>query len=136
MPKKKITTALLVAMLAVAGAEALATGTAALPPYIGVIKNNTSSDFSLPSQNSLGTLIVPAKGWIEFVVWDPGFEVIPYYNGKPFGCQKVTVTPKGIPYMCKNYDFLVEISGPGPSPAEKPTYNRKYKKRVRKQRLG
>lgn len=137
MPKKKITAALLVAMmvalLVVTGANAVSTGTATLPPYTGVIKNNTSCDFSLMSQNSLATLIVPARGWIEYVVWDPKFEVIPYYNGQPFGCQNVTVTPKGFPYKCKQYDFMVEINGPGPCPAEQ-RYKGKYKRRVRKRR--
>jgi hypothetical protein len=136
MPKKKISVILLasmVALLVVTGANAVATRTATLPPYTGIIKNNTSCDFSLPSQNSLGTLIVPARGWIEFVVWDPKFEVIPYYNGKPFGCQKVMVTPKAFPYMCKEYDFMVEINGPGPCPTDQ-LYKGKYKKRVRKKR--
>jgi hypothetical protein len=136
MPKKKISVILLaglVALLVVTGANAVSTGTAPLPPYTGIVKNNTSCDFSLMSQNSLGTLIVPARGWIEFVVWDPKFEVIPYYNGKPFGCQNVMVTPKGFPYMCKDYDFMVEINGPGPCPAEQ-LYKGKYKKRVRRKR--
>ena len=137
MPKKKITAALLAGMIAllvvVTGANAVSTGIATLPPYTGIIKNNTSCDFSLMSQNSLATLIVPARGWIEYVVWDPKFEVIPYYNGQPFGCQNVKVTPKGFPYMCKQYDFMVEINGPGPCPAEQ-IYKGKYKKRVRKRR--
>jgi hypothetical protein len=135
MPKKRITAALLAGMIAllvvVTGANAVSTGTSTLPPYTGIIKNNTSCDFSLMSQNSLGTLIVPARGWIEYVVWDPKFEVIPYYDGKPFGCQNVLVTPKGFPYMCRQYDFMVEINGPGPCPAEQ-VYKGKYKKRVRK----
>ena len=136
MPKKKISVILLasmVALLVVTGANAVSTGTATLPPYTGIIKNNTSCDFSLMSQNSLATLIVPARGWIEFVVWDPKFDVTPYYNGKPFGCQKVTVTPKAFPYMCKDYDFMVEINGPGPCPADQ-LYRGKYKKRVRRKR--
>jgi hypothetical protein len=137
MPKKNITVTLLagmVTLMLVTWANAVTTGPTPLAPYSGIIKNNTSCDFSLPSQNSLGTLIVPAKGWIEFVVWDPKFDVIPYYNGKPFGCQKVTVTPKGFPYMCKEYDFMVEINGPGPCPAEQQYHKGKYKRRVRKRR--
>ncbi len=110
-----------------------ANAVATLPPYTGVIKNNTNCDFSLYSQNSMGTLIVPARDWIEFVVWDPKFEVIPYYKGNPFGCQWVTVTPKAFSYMCKVYDFMVEINGAGPCPEEQPCYP-KYKKRVRKKR--
>ncbi len=137
MPKKKITLALLasvVALLLVTWANAEAPGLEPLPPYIGIIKNNSPYDVSVPSENSLATLIVPARGWIEFVVWDPNFDLIPYIDGKPFGCQKVTVTPDAFPYMCKNYDFLVEINPPVPSPNDR--YYRKYKKRYRKPRTG
>jgi hypothetical protein len=136
MPKKKISVMLLASMvtlLLVAGAQAVAMAPSTLPPYTGVIKNNTPCDYSVPSQNSLGTLIVPARGWIEFTVWDPKFEVIPYYMGQPFGCQNVTVTPKAFPFMCKQYDFMVEINGPGPCPTDR-RYKDKYKKRVRKKR--
>jgi hypothetical protein len=136
MAKKKIIVILLAGMAALwlaTGANAVVMGPTTLPPFTGIIKNNTNCDFSLMSQNSLATLIVPAKGWIEYVVWDPKFDVTPYYSGKPFGCQKVTVTPKGFPYMCKEYDFMVEINGPGPCPTEQPYYQ-KFKKRVRKKR--
>jgi hypothetical protein len=137
MPKKTVTVMVLAGVMALflaswAGAATPTTST--LPPYTGIIKNNTSCEFSIPSQNSMGTLIVPAKGWIEFTVWDPKFDVIPYYSGKPYGCQKVTVTPKAFNYMCKNYDFMVDISGPGPCEVSQPTYYKKYKKRVRKKR--
>ena len=37
--------------------------------------------------------------------------------------------------MCKNYDFMVDINGPGPCPAEEQPYYQKYKKRVRKKRI-
>jgi hypothetical protein len=136
MAKKKIIVILLAGMAALwlsTRANALVMGPSTLPPYTGVIKNNTSCAFSLPSQNSMGTLIVPARGWIEYVVWDPKFEVIPYFNGNPYGCQWVTVTPKAFAYMCKNYDFMVEINGCAPCPAEQP-YQQKYKQRVRKKR--
>ncbi len=111
-------------------AGAAAAEASALPPYVGIIKNNSAYDVSVPSENSLATLIIPGKSWIEFVVWDPKFDLIPYINGKPFGCQKVSVTPKAFPYMCKDYDFIVEIN----PPAGQGEYPRKYKKRVRKKR--
>jgi hypothetical protein len=137
MPKKKIIGALLasvVVLLLVTGAKAEVSGLEPLPPYVGIIKNNCRHDISVPSENSLATLIVPARGWIEFVVWDPKFDLIPYLEGKPFGCQKVTVTPDAFPFMCKNYDFIVELCPPGPSPDK--WYYKKYKKRYRKQRYG
>jgi hypothetical protein len=134
MPKKIMSLALsasVIALLLVTVANAAAPGPETLPPYIGIIKTNSTSDISVPSENSLATLIIPARSWIEFVVWDPKFDLIPYIAGKPFGCQKVTVTPKAFAYMCKNYDFLVEINPPAPEPGQE-RYYKKYKKRVRK----
>ena len=138
MPKKKIILAVLagmVTLLIVTGANAAAPGPDSLPPYTGVIKNNSSHDISVPSENSLGTLIVPARGWIEFVVWDPRFHLIPYLDGQPYGCQNVRVQPHAFPFMCKDYDFLVEINMREPVPSKK-DYYRKLKKRYRKQRTG
>lgn len=137
MPKKKIISVLLasaVALLVVTWAHAEAPEMEPLPPYVGIIKNNSNYDVSVPSENSLGTLIVPARGWIEFVVWDPKFDLIPYLDGKPFGCHKVVVTPDAFPYQCKNYDFLVEINQPEPIPTK--WYYKKYKPRYRKSGTG
>ena len=137
MHKKWIILALLasvVALLVVTWADAELPGVEPLPPYVGIIKNNTKNAVSVPSENSLATLIVPARGWIEFVVWDPKFDFIAYLEGKPYRCQKVVVTPDAFPYMCKNYDFVVEINPPA-APPEK-YYYKKYKKRYRKQRTG
>ena len=135
MPKKTISLALLAgvsALVLLTCAHAAAPGPETLPPYVGIIKNNSAVDIAVPSENSLATLTVPARSWIEFVVWDPKFDLIPYIAGKPFGCQKVTVTPKAFPYMCKNYDFMVEINPPATAPGQE--RYKKYKKRVRKKR--
>lgn len=137
MPKKKIFSVLLASVIVlsvVAWANAEVPGQEPLPPYIGIIKNNSGHDLSVPSENSQATLIVPARSWIEFVVWDPKFDLIPYLKGKPFACQKVLVTPDAFPYMCKNYDFLVEINPPTPPPTK--WYYKKYKKRYRRPRAG
>jgi hypothetical protein len=137
MPKKTVSLALLagiIALVLATAAMAAAPGPGTLPPYVGIIKNNSGADIAVPSENSLATLTVPARSWIEFVVWDPKFDLIPYLNGKPFGCQKVTVTPRAFAYMCKDYDFLVEINPPAPEPGQE--RYKKYKKRVRKKRMG
>jgi len=120
--------AVLLVMAAMSGA---ATGPEPLAPFTGVIKNNTKYELSIPSDNSLGTIIVPPKGWVEFVVWDNQFDLIPYREGQPFryGCQKVTVKPQAYPFMCKNYDFVAEINAPEPRTGK--TYK---KKRYRKKR--
>ena len=80
MPRKKITIVVLaglIALLLVTGANAVSMGPGTLPPYTGVIRNNTVCEYTIKSQNSMGTLIIPARDWIEYVVWDPKFEVIP-----------------------------------------------------------
>lgn len=101
-------------------------GSEAELPYVGVIINKTKYDVSVPSLNSGATLIVPAEGWIEYVVWSTEFEVIGYFCGSPLCCQKVKVNPKSYQFMCKAYDFSAEIC-----PAEKPA---KKSKPVRKKR--
>ena len=136
MSERKISLVLLasvIALVAAAGTEAAAPEPEALPPYLGVIKNNSSHEISVPSLNSLGTLIIPPKSWIEFVAWDPKFELISYWEGKPYGCHKVAVSPQAFPYQCKNYDFLVEIN-PQAAELKKEMYKKKYKKRVRKKK--
>jgi len=136
MPKKQVISVLLAcvaALLLVAWAQAQAPDLEPLPPYVGIIKNNSTHDISVPSENSLATLIVPAKGWIEYTVWDPKFDLVPYYKGKPFACEKVVVTPDAFPYMCTKYHFLVELKVSEPAPAQK-WYDKKYKKRYRRPR--
>lgn len=138
MPKKSIALALLAgvaALFLVTWANAVAPGPEPLPPYTGVIKNNTKHELSIYSKNSLGTIIVPPESWIEFVVWDENFDLIPYKEGDPYGCQKVRVTPDAISFKCKKYDFMAEIN-PLFAPTKKYYDKRKYKKRFRGKRGG
>jgi hypothetical protein len=100
-------------------------------PYIGIIKNKTRYDVSIPSDNSGGTLVVPAQGWIEYITWSSKFPLDAYFNGKPIWCDNVSVTPGKYQYMCKKYDFMVEIVKP--EPVVKPTPLKKKKRRVKKQ---
>ncbi len=137
MPKKSILLALLAgvtALLLVTWANAVAPGPEPLPPYTGVIKNNTKYELSVYSKNSSGTIIVPPRSWVEFVVWDDSFALIPYNEGEPYGCQKVRVTPDGIAFMCKKYDFIAEINPPLPPPSKRYYDKGKYKKRYRGKR--
>jgi len=97
--------------------------------YTGIIKNNTKHEFSVPSQNSLGTLTIPPKGWVEYTVWEPRARFSPYLDGKPYRCFDIKPKPKAYDFMCKKYDFMAVIDA-----AEKPEYYKKYKKRVRKKR--
>ncbi len=99
-------------------------------PYTGVIHNNTGHDISVPSMNSAATLIVPARGWIEYQVWEPSFQITGYYNGKAECCQQVTVNPKGYQFMCRAYDFTADIC-PGTG-KEEPGLYKKFKPRIKK----
>jgi hypothetical protein len=101
------------------------------PPYIGIIKNKTRYDVSIPSGNSDATLVVPAHGWIEYIVWTPMFPLDAYYNGKPIWCDNVSVTPGKYQYMCSKYDFMAEIVKP--EPVGQPTG--KYKPMKKRKRL-
>lgn len=84
-------------------------------PYIGIIKNKTRYDVSVPSRNSAATLIIPARSFIEYISYEKDFDVTVYRNGKPFYCLKITAHPREYAYMCRNdYDFIAEIVKPEP----------------------
>jgi hypothetical protein len=87
--------------------------------YTGIIKNKTNYDVSVPSGNSGATLAIPAKGWIEYSAWTSRFELTAYHNGKPFYCMKIVAEPRAHPFMCKKYDFMMEIVKPEPKPEKK-----------------
>ncbi len=87
--------------------------------YTGIIKNKTNYDVSVPSGNSSATLTIPAKGWIEYSAWSRRFDLTAYHNGKPFYCMKIVAEPRSQPFMCKKYDFMMEIVKPEPKPAKK-----------------
>ena len=87
--------------------------------YTGIIKNKTNYDVSVPSGNSGATLTIPAKGWIEYSAWTRRFELTAYHNGKPFYCMKIVADPRSQPFMCKKYDFMMEIVKPEPKPEKK-----------------
>jgi hypothetical protein len=98
-------------------------------PYTGLIKNHTKYDLSIPSLNSGATVVVPAKGWIEYTAWSPQFELDAYYNGKPVWCDKISVTPGKYQYMCKKYDFVAEVVKPEPVEKTKPVPKKRRIKR-------
>ena len=100
-------------------------------PYIGIIKNNTRYEVSIPSENSDATLVIPAHSWIEYTMWTRSTDVTAYRDGKPFYCLKLLANPCEYPFMCKKYDFMAEIVKPEPAGKYKPMKKRKY--RVKKQ---
>lgn len=105
-------------------------------PYTGVIKNNTRYEVSVPSRNSSATLIIPARGFIEYTAYEKDFDVTVYHDGKPFYCLKIKAHPHEYAYMCRNdYDFIAEIVKPEPVGTYKKLKRRHYKKRT-KQAVG
>ncbi|MFZ5450340.1 MAG: hypothetical protein ACOZF2_00495 [Thermodesulfobacteriota bacterium] len=87
--------------------------------YTGIIKNKTDYEVSVPAGDSGGTLIIPAQGFIEYTAWARRFDLTAYHDGKPFYCMKIFANPRAYPYMCKNYDFLIEIVKAKPIPKKK-----------------
>ncbi len=77
--------------------------------YTGIIKNTTKYEVEVPSSNSGATLIIPAKGWIEYNSWVRKFDLTAYRDGKPFYCMKIYANPKNYAFMCQKYDFMIEI---------------------------
>lgn len=111
-------------------APGFANGQESYTSYIGVIKNQTRSEVSVPSRNSGATLIIPARGFIEYISYDKDFDLTVYRDGKPFYCLKINAQPHQYAFMCKNdYDFIAEIVKP--EPAAKGAKYGKYRKMKR-----
>jgi hypothetical protein len=91
--------------------------------YVGIIKNTTGYELTVPSRNSSAALPLPPKGYIEYTAWEQKFDLTVYRDGKPFYCLKIEAHPKEYPYMCSRYDFLAEVV------AAKPVKKSKLKKR-------
>ncbi len=98
-------------------------------PYVGVIRNYTKTDVEFPSLNSMGTITVPAKGWVEYRVWTEQFDLIGYVNGNPFFCQKVQVDPNKYQLFCKSYDFVAEIKKDDAAVAGKKARKKRIKRK-------
>jgi hypothetical protein len=98
--------------------------------YTGVIKNQTRYEVSVPSRNSGATLIIPARGFIEYVSYEKDFDVTVYRDGKPFYCLKINAHPREYAFMCKNdYDFIAEIVKPESTSEDR---YRKMKRAIKK----
>ena len=115
-------------------APGFATGQDNYNRYIGVIKNQTRYEVSVPSRNSDATLIIPARGFIEYISYEKDFDVTVYRDGKPFYCLKINAQPHEYAFMCKkDYDFIAEIvkSEPAAKGAKYGKY-RKMKRAIKK----
>jgi len=100
------------------------------PPrkYTGIIKNKTALEVSVPSGNSGSTLVIPPRGWIEYISYARHFNLTAYQDGKPYYCMNINAEPRNYAFMCDRYDFLVEIVKPEPKLKVAPKQKR-YKKK-------
>ena len=91
------------------------------PPrkYTGIIKNKTAYEVSVPSGNSGATLIIPARGWIEYTSYERHFDLTAYHAGKPFYCMKINADPRDLCLHVRQIRFhggdrqaRTEVDGP------------------------
>lgn len=97
--------------------------------YTGIIKNKTRYEVEVPSGNSGANLVIPARGWIEYISWVRRFDLTAYHAGKPFYCMKIFAQPRNYAFMCQQYDFMVEIVKPEPKSKAKKKMKRAIKKK-------
>lgn len=98
-------------------------------PYTGIIKNKTRYKISIPSKNSDATLIIPPHSWITYTIWVKHENVTAYHRGNPYYCLNILAHPGEYPFMCKKYDFMVEILPREPAIRHWPS---KLKRRIRR----
>lgn len=101
--------------------------------FTGLIQNYTNYDISIPSQNSDATLIIPAHGWMEYIIWTTRGNLFGYVDGKVIFHQKIIVDPQKYKYMGKAYDFLAEIK---PCPEELEKKKKLKKRKIRQVKCG
>ncbi|MBM4289465.1 MAG: hypothetical protein FJ135_15205 [Deltaproteobacteria bacterium] len=85
-------------------------------PYVGLIRNFTEYDITIPSHNSSASLILPARGSLELKVWQPNIKLIGYVDGQQVYYQSIRVKPRKYVFFGKTYDFLAEVNPEKPDP--------------------
>jgi hypothetical protein len=87
-----------------------------IQPYAGLIRNFSAYDISIPSEDSSSTLILPARGQLEYTVWKPDVKLFGYIDGIRVYYKSLRVEPKKYTFMGKTYDFLAEVCPELPAP--------------------
>ena len=85
-------------------------------PYVGLIRNFSALDISIPSHDSSATLILPARGQLEYTVWKPNVDIFGYVDGKQVYYKNIRIEPKKYTFFGKSYDFLAEVCPELPAP--------------------
>lgn len=90
-------------------------------PYKGLLRNFSSMDVSIPSQDSGATLILPAGGQMDYTVWKPNFDIFGYVGGTQVYYKNITIGPSTkYNFFGKTYDFLAEVCPELPGPVIMP----------------
>lgn len=89
-------------------------------PYVGLIRNFSALDISIPSADSSATLILPARSQIEYTVWQPSVDIFGYVKGKQVYYDKFRIGRQKYTFMGKSYDFLAEVCPQLPDPVSFP----------------
>jgi hypothetical protein len=89
-------------------------------PYVGLIRNFSALDISIPSHDSSAILILPAGGQMEYTVWKPNANIFGYVDGKQIYYKNMRIEPKKYTYLGKSYDFLAEVCPDIPAPVMLP----------------
>ena len=85
-------------------------------PYVGLIRNFSACDISIPSHDSSATLVLPARGQMEYIVWQPDVKLFGFIEGKQVYYRSLRVEPRKYTFFGKSYDFLAEVCPDIPDP--------------------
>jgi hypothetical protein len=85
-------------------------------PYVGLIRNFSALNISIPSDDSSATLILPPQGQLEYTVWKPNVAIFGYVEGRQVYYKNIRIGPKKYTFFGKNYDFLAEVCPEIPDP--------------------
>jgi hypothetical protein len=79
-------------------------------PYVGLIRNFSNMNISIPSHDSSATLILPARGQMEYTVWQPNVDIFGFVDGKQVYFKNIRIKPnKKFYYFGNSYDFMAEV---------------------------
>ena len=85
-------------------------------PYVGLIRNFSALNISIPSDDSSATLILPPQGQLEYTVWKPNVDIFGYVEGRQVYYKNIRIEPKKYTFFGKSYDFLAEVCPEIPDP--------------------
>jgi hypothetical protein len=98
----------MIAIIVLSGADAT-TPEPHSPPYVGIIHNLTNRNISFFSEDMQDNLVVPAKSWKEYLVWQEDFDLTGYVDSVPYFKKNMSVSPGQYQFQAKSYDFMAIV---------------------------